>query len=495
MSMAKRMISCAAAVAILSAPVVPFGTGRTSAADTELKKKFHLEDADPASVMWTTQMVEDVDPDYADMDPNADNKNDSGHQSPYGNPGENLTGWAYSEFLWTHSYPVGNGRMAGMIAGGIDKEIIQINEDTVWDGSPYGELYDENGTRITDIAQVPAAETITMRNATSGSVPENWRYFRGADSNGDPAPIGSANAVVGDEAFREAYPEFAGKSISNQALNVSNEHNNEAVQQRYSMESMVEATFLGTPSRQKAYKSFVEVYLDFGQSHEMVTNYSKSLDMETGVVMVDYDYLDAHFTRETFASYPDQAVVTHIESDKELDFSAQLHSYHDRDKYYSFEKVSDRELKLIASVYNGNKNGTVPASVNAIRFEAHMLLDGDGVFAVSPDKTTISVKGGNTADIYVVGATNYVNYSFLDNRKPAAECERYIANIRSRSYEEILRRHTDDFSGQFNASSLKINNINGVDNYNVPTEKRVRKDINGRSGFLTGSGNKLSNAH
>ena len=75
-------------------------------------------------------MVEDVDPDYADMDPNADNKNDSGHQSPYGNPGENLTGWAYSEFLWTHSCPVGNGRMAGMIAGGIDKEIIQINDNS-----------------------------------------------------------------------------------------------------------------------------------------------------------------------------------------------------------------------------------------------------------------------------------------------------------------------------------------------------------------------------
>ena len=56
MSMAKRIISCAAAAAILSAPVVPFGTGRTSAADTELKKKFHLEDADPASVMWTTQI-------------------------------------------------------------------------------------------------------------------------------------------------------------------------------------------------------------------------------------------------------------------------------------------------------------------------------------------------------------------------------------------------------------------------------------------------------
>ena len=38
---------------------------------------------------------------------------------------------------------------------------------------------------------------------------------------------------------------------------------------------MVEETFLGSPNRQRAYKSFVEVYLDFGQHHEQAENYVK----------------------------------------------------------------------------------------------------------------------------------------------------------------------------------------------------------------------------
>ena len=122
-----------------------------------------------------------------------------------------------------------------------------------------------------------------------------WRYYRGANADGTPAEIGSAGVLVGDEAFRTEYPEFADQSISNQALNIDNSKTQEAVQDRWSMEGMVEETFLGSPSRQRAYKSFVEVYLDFGQNHEQASNYTKSLDMETGVVTVEYDYDGSHF--------------------------------------------------------------------------------------------------------------------------------------------------------------------------------------------------------
>ena len=67
------------------------------------------------------------------------------------------------------------------------------------------------------------------------------------------------------------------------------------------------------------------------------TYYTKSLDLTKGIVTVDYDYENAHFTRETFASYPDQAVVTHISSTKDLSFSAQLHSYHNAEDAISMK--------------------------------------------------------------------------------------------------------------------------------------------------------------
>src|SRR5687767_14706871 len=37
---------------------------------------------------------------------------------------------------WENALPIGNGRLGGMIYGNPAKEIIQLNEHTVWSGSP-----------------------------------------------------------------------------------------------------------------------------------------------------------------------------------------------------------------------------------------------------------------------------------------------------------------------------------------------------------------------
>ena len=38
---------------------------------------------------------------------------------------------------WTEALPVGNGRLGAMIFGGVDREHLQLNEDTLWAGGPY----------------------------------------------------------------------------------------------------------------------------------------------------------------------------------------------------------------------------------------------------------------------------------------------------------------------------------------------------------------------
>lgn len=38
--------------------------------------------------------------------------------------------------VWEEALPVGNGRLGGMIYGGIQEELIQLNEDTLWSGFP-----------------------------------------------------------------------------------------------------------------------------------------------------------------------------------------------------------------------------------------------------------------------------------------------------------------------------------------------------------------------
>ena len=38
---------------------------------------------------------------------------------------------------WTEALPIGNGRLGAMIFGGFETEQIQLNEDTLYAGSPY----------------------------------------------------------------------------------------------------------------------------------------------------------------------------------------------------------------------------------------------------------------------------------------------------------------------------------------------------------------------
>lgn len=36
--------------------------------------------------------------------------------------------------FWHEALPVGNGRIGGMVHGGIERELIQLNEDSIWSG-------------------------------------------------------------------------------------------------------------------------------------------------------------------------------------------------------------------------------------------------------------------------------------------------------------------------------------------------------------------------
>ena len=52
-------------------------------------------------------------------------------------PGD-LTLWYKQPAVeWTEALPIGNGRLGAMVFGGVAQERLQLNEDTLWAGSPY----------------------------------------------------------------------------------------------------------------------------------------------------------------------------------------------------------------------------------------------------------------------------------------------------------------------------------------------------------------------
>ena len=49
----------------------------------------------------------------------------------------NMLWYTQPASVWQEALPIGNGRLGAMIFGGVRRERIQLNEDTLWAGSPY----------------------------------------------------------------------------------------------------------------------------------------------------------------------------------------------------------------------------------------------------------------------------------------------------------------------------------------------------------------------
>jgi alpha-L-fucosidase 2 len=75
-----------------------------------------------------------------------------------GNTGNPLCLWyrqpAATLSNWTEALPIGNGRLGAMIFGGVERERLQLNEDTLWAGGPH----DPNNTNA--LAALPEARRL-----------------------------------------------------------------------------------------------------------------------------------------------------------------------------------------------------------------------------------------------------------------------------------------------------------------------------------------------
>src|SRR3954467_8858458 len=70
---------------------------------------------------------------------------------------------------WVEALPVGNGRLGAMVFGGVERERLQLNEDTLWSGGP----------RDWNNPKAPAALADVRRLIADGKFAEADRAARG----------------------------------------------------------------------------------------------------------------------------------------------------------------------------------------------------------------------------------------------------------------------------------------------------------------------------
>jgi alpha-L-fucosidase 2 len=226
--------------------------------------------------------------------------------------------------------------------------------------------------------------------------------------------------------------------------------------------------FMSQPFGQLCYQPFGNIILDF-PGHENAVNYQRKLDLEDALSTVSYEVDGVKFKRETFSSAPDQAIVIRLESSKSkaLNFSAGLNSPHSN---YTVSVDGD-EIILKGKANNypqelGRDGKPYPES--KLTFEARLKIVNEGGEIVQTEKA-ITLNNAKKATIYLVAATSFVNYNDI-SADPAERCEKYLANLEGKTYENLKAEHIADYQQLFNRVEL---DLGSSEISNRPTNERL----------------------
>ena len=203
------------------------------------------------------------------------------------------------------------------------------------------------------------------------------------------------------------------------------------------------------------YQPLGDLYFDFGHSNS--NNYKRVLDLQNGLSTVSYTYDDTKYTREYFASNPDNVIVSRFEADKagKLGFTVLF--------------TSKQNASNSATVANGIGYMTVAGTVdnNGLLHNTQIAVVSDGT--VSKSGSNITVSNATTATVYLTAATDYENTYWDDSKttayyyrtgetadKLSTRVKTVLDEAVSSGYDKVKADHTADYTELYNRVKLNL---------------------------------------
>ena len=174
--------------------------------------------------------------------------------------------------------------------------------------------------------------------------------------------------------------------------------------------------------------------------HKNVTDYRRELNIGTALNTTSYTCKGVKYERTVFASLADHAVIVRLTASKKgaLSFGVAFSSPLEN-------KVETGNGMLIATVKNAEHEG-IKGGLTA---ECRVKLETDG------HCNGVSVSDATTATLYIVAATNYVNYHDISGN-PTQKNEGALLALQGKSYKQLLKRHEQAYKKQYDRVSLEL---------------------------------------
>ncbi|HET9269539.1 MAG TPA: glycoside hydrolase family 95 protein, partial [Vicinamibacterales bacterium] len=229
--------------------------------------------------------------------------------------------------------------------------------------------------------------------------------------------------------------------------------------------ALVSQKVMAKPLAQMAYQTLGDLLLTFPQP-DSVDRYRRDLDLATATARVSYTAGDAGYTREVFASAPDDVIVVRLTANRpgQISFEARLQT----PQRATVEATAAGDLVMRG--VNGDGRGTTAdgrAMTGALRFEARVrIVAAGGTRTASGD--AVVVRGADSVTLLIAAATSYRRFDDVSG-DPGARVASALDAAGRQSIDTLRAAHVRDYQQLFNRVTLDLG-----PSLPAPTDERVR---------------------
>jgi alpha-L-fucosidase 2 len=313
---------------------------------------------------------------------------------------------------FTAACPVGNGRLGGMLFGGLEEELVVLNESSMWSGSP------QDADRPDAAAVLPEIRRLLLagRNAEAEKLVSDHFTCAGPGSGfgrGKDVPYGS-HQLLGHLRLRFLHDGSGGA----------------------------------------------------------VNDYQRTLDLADALAQLTYEREGVRFTREFFASAPDQVVVLRLMADRPgaLAFDLTL----DRP-----ERATTRGFGSDGLGFDGQLNDGHDGEAG-VRFATRLRVLAPGA-KVTRTGTTLHVRAAREVLILIAAATDIRSFAGRRADDPAALAEADLAAAAAKDFGALRAAHVADYRQWFDRASLRLGDDQKPAAPDVTTQQRLVAQQQGRA--------------
>jgi alpha-L-fucosidase 2 len=232
-------------------------------------------------------------------------------------------------------------------------------------------------------------------------------------------------------------------------------------------------SLLGVPPRIRSHQTLGDIFIDF-DSTAVFSDYKRELVLPTGICRTTYQINGIHFTREVFASAPDNIIVVRLSADKKEAIRARVMLTRAQDA--RTRAITNNTLLMVGQIIDETTEEQGPGGEH-MKFAAKLIALNSGGEVTAEDNTLI-LKNNDHVTLLLTAATDYNldKLNFDRSINPSAICDKILSDIESKTFEQIKNDHKSNHQSLFNRVSL---NLGQSEFSGFPTDVRLDSLKNG----------------